>query len=608
MKKILILIILVMSFSLVLAADFTPQGDINMRGVYAMKNATNVNGTGNFTTSGYFVGDGTYLTNVNTTNSTYQIWAYNQTIPAETYATGLNGTLATWVDNLFIRFTEVVGLVGNWSLDKVNYYSITQVNTNISSQNTSMGNYVDGQDTTFNNSISSWVDLLFPRTSELVGLIGNWTADKTSYSTTTQANLLYSPIDEPLWTANQSAYSTTADIVAFGYYNSTDFVITDYFTKAQVLNFGYYNSTDFSIADYFTSAEVLAFNYYNSTDFNINDYTTTATLLGYNYYNSTDFSISDYYLQSNPLGYYNSTTIPVDVETLWNANYSAVELGRLLATNNTYYLASNPSLFIDWDTASNGTLVITEIDPHWSANYSGVEIGRLLATNGTYYLASNPDLFTTWAITANGTLALTSEIPTNNNQLLNGFGFYNSTSNIGNWTLDKPGYATLTILNNGSYLNDFDYWSANYSDYLTLFLWNETHADELYAGIEWDYNQTIPANAYTDSVNGTMALFVNSEDLRFNGTAAAYTDSKLITTFYNASAIQVVTGTGQGAIGDLRTYNGVSYNVSEVDSDFDFRVNFTGVTGLNQLVYRYKSTAEEQHIMHTQIWDYGNDE
>ena len=39
---------------------------------------------------------------------------------------------------------------------------------------------------------------------------------------------------DPYWTANQSSYSTTAEILAFGYYNSSDFVITDYFTTTQI--------------------------------------------------------------------------------------------------------------------------------------------------------------------------------------------------------------------------------------------------------------------------------------------------------------------------------------------------------------------------------------
>jgi len=78
----------------------------------------------------------------------------------------------------------------------------------------------------------------------------------------------------------------------------------------------------------------------------------------------------------------------------------------------------------------------------------------------------------------------------------------------------------------------------------------------------------------------------------------------LTTTYYNATTIAVVTGTGQGAITDLQTHNSISYNVSEVDSDFDFRVNFTNVDSFNQLIYRYKSEVGENHVMQINVWDY----
>ena len=114
---------------------------------------------------------------------------------------------------------------------------------------------------------------------------------------------------DPYWSGNQSSYSTTAEILAFGYYNSSDFVITDYFTKTDIENFNYYNSSDFDITDYFTSSEILAFNYYNASNFVITDYFTSAQILGFNYYNSTDFVITDYYTKTeiDNFGYYNAT-------------------------------------------------------------------------------------------------------------------------------------------------------------------------------------------------------------------------------------------------------------------------------------------------------------
>jgi uncharacterized protein involved in tellurium resistance len=79
---------------------------------------------------------------------------------------------------------------------------------------------------------------------------------------------------------------------------------------------------------------------------------------------------------------------------------------------------------------------------------------------------------------------------------------------------------------------------------------------------------------------------------------------ELITDYFNATTLQVVTGTGQGDIGDLQTYNGVAYNVSEASSDLDFQLNFTGVTGLNQFIIRYNTIATETDALTIALWDY----
>ena len=56
---------------------------------------------------------------------------------------------------------------------------------------------------------------------------------------------------------------------------------------------------------------------------------------------------------------------------------------------------------------------------------------------------------------------------------------------------------------------------------------------------------------------------------------------------------------------DIQTYNNIPYNVSEVESDLELRINFTGVINFNNLIVRYKSIEEDEpHILYVQIWDY----
>ncbi|GAG78543.1 unnamed protein product [marine sediment metagenome] len=93
----------------------------------------------------------------------------------------------------------------------------------------------------------------------------------------------------------------------------------------------------------------------------------------------------------------------------------------------------------------------------------------------------------------------------------------------------------------------------------------------------------------------------------FTGTDWFFNETKLATQFFNASVIATVTGTPQGAIEDIRSYNLIPYNVSEDASDLLLAVNFTGITDFNNLIIRYKSEEEDEpHIMAVQIYDYSD--
>jgi len=116
---------------------------------------------------------------------------------------------------------------------------------------------------------------------------------------------------DPLWSSNQSSYSTTAEIIGFNYWNDTfatfnkTYADTLYYDLGN--SYGYYNSTDFDISDYYLKSNPYSF--YNSSDFSISDYFTSLEVEGFNYYNSTDFDISDYYLKSNPYSYINNSLL-----------------------------------------------------------------------------------------------------------------------------------------------------------------------------------------------------------------------------------------------------------------------------------------------------------
>jgi len=176
-------------------------------------------------------------------------------------------------------------------------------------------------------------------------------------------------------------------------------------------------------------------------------------------------------------------------------------------------------------------------------NEKNLETAYDFATNGTYYLNTNPFGFynstslTTNSQLANGnnywndtfatfnkTYADTIYAPTGYGDdwnktyadtlyydLGNSFGFYNSTSlqNISQLANDNSYYNSTTA---PIYINDT--FAGNYSTYLTLFNWNKTYADTLYASIGYgdDWNKTYADTLYYDL--GNSFGFYNSTSLQ----------------------------------------------------------------------------------------------
>jgi len=396
---------------------------------------------------------------------------------------------------------------------------------------------------------------------------------------------------DPMWTSNQSSYSTTAEIIAFGYYNSTDFVITDYFTKSDVLGFNYYNATDFSIADYFTSAQVLAFDYYNSTDFSISDYVTSATLSGYNYYNATDFVISDYYTktQINDFGFYNSTDFVItDYSTTTEANllYAGIEWDYNQTT------ASNK--YSDAVNVSQGTWVDT-----FFVKFTELvsQVGNFSAWDKDYAdLIGKPHLLSNF----------TDDLGNRGYDSLSNFTDdlgdrgYNSVSNFTN----DFGYYNLTTA--PTYLNDT--FRGNYSDFLdvqdlvtnnTFYL--ESNPDSF---IDWATasNGTLANNAtlidYIDSqdtsYNNSIANYVNTENVRYNNSISSWVD--LFFPRFTELVAQVGNWTADKGDYYLNSNPNSYYNSTNPQPISDVWVNVSGDTMTGNLSVPSVNVSEHYYV------------
>ncbi len=96
--------------------------------------------------------------------------------------------------------------------------------------------------------------------------------------------------------------------------------------------------------------------------------------------------------------------------------------------------------------------------------------------------------------------------------------------------------------------------------------------------------------------------------LSFNETKLNNTIIDIVETiFYNATSVSRNVGSdGGGALLDIQGYDITYYNISEVDSAFDLRVNFTDITEFTTLIIRHKTEEEGGHTSAIQIWDYSD--
>jgi hypothetical protein len=289
--------------------------------------------------------------------------------------------------------------------------------------------------------------------------IGNWSADKSSYYTSTET-------DTAIETANTSMK---------GYVDGTFYLKTN--------PSGFYNSSDFSISNYFTSTQIL----------------------GFNYYNSSDFSISDYYLDSNPDGFISSYT---ETDPLWTANqssYSTKTVADTLYADITEPIASSLG---NWSNDKSSYSTTTESNDLYRAdswdNFTGIP--HATPSNGDITHFSYADEIYDWVIGLG--YSTTSYV-----DILVG--------SIGNWTADKTDYSTTTQMNTAietantslkdyadntfltSYTETDPLWTANQSSYST-----KTVADGLYADISVvsnPFNQTLNTTSNVNFNNATIA-------------------------------------------------------------------------------------------------------
>ena len=504
-----------------------------------------------------------------------------------------------------------------WISDKSDYYTSSEVDD----LNTSMKNYVDYVNSTNgaggsysdtwinstidskiltqNNSINNWVNNIFVKISNIIDLVGNWSADKTSYYTSSQIE----------------------GILANGSFADTDTFVANYSTF--ITHITYDDVMNGTLKSYFDGlyigigAETESKWNANYSQFLLNNDSLT------NYIASNNASIENYILYVNSTngegGSYDDTWINGTMDSKILTNNDSVinwigstfnetrnnEVARQNTSIVNYILVVNTSMknYVDsqdviFNTSQNNYLVFNNgsivnyvasvnesmknyvdsvagvYDDTWIndtidnkitinnnsiINYIGIANTTLYqilnngsylnypwnATNTSYYLASNPN------------------------------GYYNQSSNIGNWTNDKSTYTLLSVLNNGSYLNpaSADTFAANYSTFLTHITWAE-------------------------AMNGTLA---KSSELN-NG---SYWNTDTFVTNYsqfllnNQSLSNYIVSTNLTTLNILN--NGSYLNIAETDS-LAYNGTLVSIAQLNN--GSYLNTADWSNIINGTIWSW----
>lgn len=178
---------------------------------------------------------------------------------------------------------------------------------------------------------------------------------------------------------------------------------------------------------------------------------------------------------------------------------------------------------------------------------------------------------------------------------------------VGNWTLDKINYYTKTetdgiITSIGNFSNENS----------TIARIGDCPSGQLVQNITTGGVECLTP---TLTESDPLSLHLNQDNWNNdtdgyiyweNQNTITFNQSKLTTTYYNATTVQAIDGTTSGTVANINQYGGNSYNVTEVASSpgLDVRVNFTGVTAFNSLVIRYRSSSTESHQMDIQIYNY----
>ena len=384
-------------------------------------------------------------------NSTYAQYAYNQTTPANAYTDSVNASQSSWIESVFAKIVDIFTKteIQEQYYNKTYTYNKTEVDGLIPDVSDF---YTKSQVDTNLSYYLLLTDQRFNETGYIDNLIENYYSKSEAYNKTEVDNLIPD--------------------------------VSNFYTKAEIDN-------NFSL--YLLKTDQ-SFNETTLINNLISSVNTTANIQALGFYTSSEVD--------GLITNLNETDLVLNVNsTLWS----------YITTNEASWLSTYNFTYNTWayNQTSPAIAYADNINTTLSSRIDGISGGNASfnqTLTDSLYIAQSEE----GNLNVNSTNYWDSMDAINTTQMEDNRGTLNILESWFNSLFDSLfGAKTTDDLTQGT-TNKYDNQSWNESRGNLIYApisvtgdnssWNQTLANTLYAGIIWSYNQTTPANAYTDSV------------------------------------------------------------------------------------------------------------
>ena len=606
MRKIFLflLLFLLLIFSVI---GWTPQNDIQLRNEYAIWNATTITG------SEIYEAGNRVLTNASAVgvNQSYidsQDQAVNASARdyADTQDVIYNESMKDYTDNTFITlanegslnvnhsntttladsatfWASVSGFATRWFADIGNIFTFNETLLNnsiadiVTTTNTSQNAYIDAQDIYYNNSLA--VDSIFKyfnrRVNDFVYASMSFTGSE-AFIDMGGNNI-------------QSVGNFTAESI-----NGTE-ITRGIVADARIANTITRDSEILNKPD--NGSDAIFDNLFVTTYHNITTKMNWSSPVDADIIPDTNYTRD---LGSNAIKFQQINTNWINLQTSLKPDNAGII--ALPSTDGIYF-------------PGNGTIGVhgkLYVDNNITGNYY-IGDGSLLTgiINQTYIdtqdsaVNASARAYTISVVTSNNESFLiylwdnyynTTQILANNNSIID---FVNAQISSNNLTLDGTFVTHAELISANTSMKD-------YADNTFILLSSEgnlnvNHSDS--TTLAEDSTAWITMAGLQSKWLADVGNILTFDETELNTTIGSF----VTTTYYNMTSSAVVIGTPQGTATNINAYDGVAYNITDASADIDYRLNFSGVEEINQIVVRY-NTDDPVHTVIIYLWDYDDSE